>query len=108
MTVRGVEFDLYTKECDANGFKTFGYNPNVIALCTMNRYFEVFTVRVSKFLWGKPAYILHMHLQMVETGREMGQKEFDTADEAIEFGKAIVTSYFPEAVVMLAKSIEAE
>ena len=102
MTIRGAIFDLFTKEHSPEGFAAFGYVPEIVAVCTLNERIEVFTVRESGTFWGKHQfYVLSVHLHNVTTSREMGRKEFTTAEEAIEYGKEFVKSYFPEASTMI-------
>ena len=104
MTVRGVEFDIYTKATEPTAFATFGYVPEVEAVCTMNQYFTVFLIKQVQCLWFAPTYELTLYLHQVASGRVLGTKEFDSLEEAITFGKDLVISFFPEATLMLSRS----
>lgn len=76
-------------------FAEFGYAPGLKALCTINNKLLAFTVREEKGWFFKTKFRLWIQLPNIE-GRQFGQKYFDTAAEAIEFGRTFVTNLFPK------------
>ena len=92
MTTRAANFVIYT---DPDFIKEAGYVREVEAICVMNRVLSAFTIRRRTFMFCKSWYELSVKLCSLRTGRPCGIKQFDTLDEALEYGKDFVKQIFP-------------
>ena len=92
MSTRAANFVIYT---DPDFIKEAGYVREVEAICVMNGVLSAFTIRRWTFMFCKTQYQLSIKLCSLRTGRPCGIKQFDTLDEALEYGKDFVKQLFP-------------
>ena len=92
MSTRAANFVIYT---DPDFINEAGYVREVEAICVMNGVLSAFTIRRRTFMFCKSWYELSVKLCSLRTGRPCGIKQFDTLDEALEYGKDFVKQIFP-------------
>ena len=92
MSTRAANFVIIT---DPEQIREYGYVREVEAICVMNGVLSAFTIRRWTFMFCKTQYELSIKLCSLRTGRPCGIKQFDTLDEALEYGKGFVKLLFP-------------
>lgn len=93
MTARIATIVLYTNP--ELILSRFSYSRDVKAVCTLNDVIEAFTVSEEVPLIGTPRYIMRCNLPSIKTRKPAGRAEFNTLDEALDYGKNLLRGIFP-------------
>lgn len=80
---------------DPSTIQSLGYIPEIAAVCTLNDFIQVFTVRRLPRVFGKDEWQLAVTLPAVVTSRPYGMSIYKTFDEALAHGVDFVRQYFP-------------